>query len=211
MTHSSQQPTGPDPFDKTTWDDDARKYFGIIDQACAEKKDVMLSNGQPAHAVYIIYKFLENAERHVRLFSGQLLCALEGVPVYRNPYIIEAALAFLRKPETALSVILEQELDVPSESPPEAHPFIHAVKEAKENGNIQGALKVYRIWDEDWDILKEVDFAYHWMVMDQQAYRLEKDKEKATAFVNFGDAKKATQLGSLFDTIAERSRELCEV
>lgn len=200
-----------DVFDKETWGEDERKYFEIIDQACLSKKDALLSNGRPEHAVYIIHKFLENAQQKVRLFSGQLLCTLEDVSVYGNPYIIEAAKAFLREPRTTLSVILEKEIDVAPEKSPQDHPLIQAVVAAKEEEAIQGSLKVYRVLEEFSKILKESNFAYHWMVMDEQAYRLENDTEKATAFVNFGDTVKATRLGNLFDDIAQRSKLLCEV
>ena len=199
-----------DIFDESKWGEDERQYFRIIDQACEEKRDALLSNGQPAHAVYIIHKFLENAQQSVRLFTGQLLCSLNGVPVYQNTHIIQAALAFLGKPNTTLSVILEKDIDVPPNGQPQDHPFIQEVTAAKERGEIQGSLKVYRAPKEHIDILHEVNFSYHWMVMDEQAYRLEKDKEKATAFVNFGDTGMSARLSRLFDNIAIRSRLLCE-
>ena len=200
-----------DPFNPTTWDEDAKTYFGIIDKACAEKKDALLSNGQPAHAVYIIRKFLENARQSVRLFTGQLLCALEDVPVYQNMHIIKAARTFLGKSGTTLSVILEKEIDVPLGGQLQDHPLIQAVAAAKEKGEIQGSLKVYQALEEHLNILRETNFAYHWMVMDEQAYRLEKDTEKATAFVNFGDTDRAARLSSFFDSIAIRSTLLREI
>ena len=198
-----------DVFDKSVWGEDERRYFGIIDQACKEKKDALLSNGRPEHAVYLIHKFLENAQQHVRLLTGQLSRTLDGVEVYKNPHIIKAALTFLAKEDTALSVISENDIDVPG--PSQDHPFIQEVTSAKERGDIQGSLKVYRESEEHKTILREANFSYHWMVMDEQAYRLEKDKDKATAFVNFGDKDRATRLANLFDSIAVRSRVLCEV
>ncbi len=206
MTH-----TQIDVFDKKTWGEDERRYFEIIDQACLSKKNALLSNGQPAHAVYIIHKFLKNAQQHVRLFTGRLLCALEDVPVYQNMHIIKAARTFLGKSGATLSVILEKDIDVPPGGQPQDHPFIQAVAAAKESGEIQGSLKVYRALEEHIKILREVNFSYHWMVMDEQAYRLEKDTEKATAFVNFGDTEKAARLSGLFDDIAMRSQVLCEI
>ena len=200
-----------DPFNEETWDEDAKTYFGIIDKACDTKKDALLSNGQPAHAAYIIHKFLENAEHSVRLYSGSLLRVLDKVPVYENPHIINDALTFLKKPDTSLSVVLEGEIDIPSSDESYDHPLIRAVKEAKKKGKIQGHLRVCQALEEHVRTLREAGFAYHWMVMDEQAYRLEKDPEKATAFVNFGNTEKATRLGSLFDKIAQYGEVLYQV
>ena len=200
-----------DPFDQTTWDEDARTYFGIIDQACAAKKNALLSNGQPAHAVYIIHKFLENADRNVRLYSGNLRRELGGVMVYGNPHIVDDVLTFLKNSNASLSVVLEGEIDIPPNDEPCDHPLIRAMRSAKEKGEIQGHLRVCRALEEHVKILRDSDFDYHWMVMDDQAYRLENEKDKAKAFVNFGNADKAARFGSLFDKIAEYGEVLYEV
>ena len=200
-----------DIFDESKWSEDERRYFSIIDQACKEKRDALLSNGQPGHAAYIIYKFLTNAQEDVRLFSGRLRCSLEGVSVYSNSHIIQAAVTFLQKPEGTLSVLLEEEIDVAQGGQVCDHPLIRTVQEAKAQGKIQGVLKVYQGLKDFIDMLKESNFNYHWMVMDKQAYRLENDTEKATAFVNFGDTERAKRLSHLFDSIAHQSMVLCEI
>ncbi len=200
-----------DIFDESKWGEDERRYFSIIDQACEEKRDALLSNGQPGHAAYIIYKFLTNAQEEVQLFSGRLRCSLEGVAVYGNPRIIEAAITFLQQPGRTLSVLLEEEIDVTPGGDACDHPLVQAVQEAKAQGQIQGVLRVYQGLKDFIDMLKESNFNYHWMVMDKQAYRLENDTQKATAFVNFGDTQRAARLSHLFDSIANQSRVLCEI
>ena len=55
---------------------------------------------------------------------------------------------------------------------------------------------------------------WHWMTMDDSAYRLEQDVTKPAAIANFGDSDYASALVEIFDTIAsdeKKNRVLTEV
>lgn len=194
-----------DPFDRKTWGNNEREYFGIIDKACADKRNAILSNGKPAHAAYIIVKFFENATQRIRLFSGHLTRQLEGVSIYESPHIINAASVFLNRPGTSLSILLEKDIDVPLGKTVKDHPFIRGIEAA---GVSDGQVIIKKVHLNFLKILRDNNYAYNWMVMDEQAFRLEMDPDKVEAYVNFGDPPFAKGLGHTFDALFERSSEL---
>lgn len=196
---------GIDVFDKDRWTKDEREYFRIIDEACANKHNAVLSNSKPTHAAYIIHKFFENAEQQIRLFSGKLMQNFNGVSVYNNPCIIQKAVEFLRRPGTKFLVLLEKRIDTDS-GEVEDHPLIQTLQ--KEVGNSDSRIEVRQVPPELFEVLSKGNYARNWMVMDNQAYRLEMDAEKAQAYVNFGDPELASGLGRVFDVLFERSRKL---
>ncbi len=197
-----------DIFDKSRWSEDERRYFEIIDQACKDRENEILSNGKPGHAAYIVHKFLDSGKNHIRLFSGTLARTFMGVSVYDNPHIIEAAINFLRREGTTLSILLEKEIDVLPNEEVGDHPLVHAYAKAKKNDPSLGKLIIHQANTKIVQWLREKNYARNWMVMDEQAYRLESDADHATAFVNFGDPDTAQLLARTFDFVAERSDQL---
>ena len=62
-----------DVFDQTGWTNEERDYFALVDEAAADSKNMLIGNGNAKHATYLMDKFLQRAEREVRLFSGGLV------------------------------------------------------------------------------------------------------------------------------------------
>lgn len=191
-----------DAFDDRTWDRAERAYFDYVDEVMARGKDERFSNGKPWHAVYLIFKFLQAAQQRVRIFSGTLVRSTDdGVRVYDEPRVIEAACGFLRRKGTALRIALEKDIDSPGHDP-NRHPLVAAVRHLKEDEQLRGSLEIRRVNEETLDSLRERDVLHHMMLMDERGWRLETDPNPTDvkAIVNAGNDEEAAILGRAFDT-----------
>ena len=189
-------------FDDRTWDRAERAYFDYVDGVMARGKDERFSNGKPWHAVYLIFKFLQAAQQRVRIFSGTLVRTThDGVQVYDEPRVIEAACGFLRRPGTALRIALEKDIDSPDHDA-DRHPLVTAVRQLKDQDRLRGCLEVRRVNEETLDSLRERNVLHHMMLMDERGWRLETDPNPTDvkAIVNAGNAEEAGILGRAFDT-----------
>ena len=192
------QPT-LNPFDESTWNQDERYYFEYIDRACDKRLNENISNGRVEHAAYIIWKFLTTATEHVRIYSGKLSRELNGVSVYGNPHIIRAMEGFLAEPDRRCQIVIAQELDVGQGETPRDHPIVRATQAMMDEGTLRGDLEIRRAPAEGMAFLREKNFNNHWMTMDDHAYRIETNRERAGAHVNFNHPRTADALMRLFD------------
>ena len=55
-------------FDEDTWTEDEVFYFRSVDLLWNERSSAPISNGRPLHAVYLLHKFFEDAQKEVRIF-----------------------------------------------------------------------------------------------------------------------------------------------
>ena len=187
-----------DPFNSTTWSDNERAYFESVETACRERRNTPISNGLPEHAAFIIRLFLANAQRTVRLVSGGLPVKYEDrVPVFGSFYVVAAAMDFLTRPKSEFQVIVHGELsDV---STIDNHPLVWMAKRLGEEGRLTGTLVVKKLSDLWERALRDRDMLWHWMTMDESAYRIEGDIKKPAAIVNFGEPEYTAKLAGLFD------------
>ena len=190
-----------DPFEAETWDEKERAYFSEIDAAFSAPGPLLVGNGKPAHAAYLIEKFLTNAERKVRLFSGCLSQRAQGVVLYGNPHIHEAMRGFFAR-SGKLMIVLEDDIDV-GEGRPGNHPMIAAARAwADANSEaLAGFLDIRKASEESIRALVEDDFHHHWMVMDQRVFRLETHIDTYKAAVGFGRPDVAKALAVVFDSL----------
>lgn len=186
---------------------DSLDYYSLLDAALENKTDAVLSNGRPEHARFIIQRFLEHAKGTVRLFTGQLKRTFNGVQIYEDKTIRKVAKEFLGREGTRLAILLQNDIDV-EEGEAENHPLVKDILEAAQRHELKGTLEIRKASDNDVEWLCTSDFPYHWMVMDEEAYRLETECEQAKASVNFGDPKMAEALAKLFDRIFANGRPM---
>ena len=95
--------------------EEERLYFKMIDAAFKAKEDRNISNGKPAHAVYLLHKLLDNAEKSVRIFTGNLSRTFNGVSAFADPEMANAAVNFLRQEHSVLSILVADDLDIDPE------------------------------------------------------------------------------------------------
>ena len=188
-----------DAFDSRTWSADERYYFGYIDRAYAESLDENISNGRVEHAAYIIYKFLMNATRDICIYSGALSRTYNNVSVFGNAIILGAVEHFLARPDSRFQIVVEHALDVGPNETPAHHPVVRTVQAMKQDARLRGQLEIRQAVREGMDFLEEKNFDNHWMTMDDHAYRIETNRERAGAHVNFNHPKTTLALRKIFD------------
>ena len=140
-----------DPFNSASWSEEERAYFTSVERAFRERANMLISNGKPEHAAYLIKLFIANAHANVRLVSGGLpLMYGEGTPVFGSYDVVAALLNFLSRPNTSLHVLVHGKLKGVSSI--DEHPFVWAAEMLKERGELKGCLKVQQI-SEHWKAL----------------------------------------------------------
>ena len=177
------------------------EYRLVVDKAVEDAIDMPISNGRPEHAVYLMQKMLENASEVVRVFSGQLTREFEGVSAYGGDEILGAARAFLGR-GGKMKVLLEKPIDVDRGQSWTDHPL---VKMALSIVPHSSHFEVKQVLDRDLDELREAKALYHWITVDQRAYRLELDTRMARAIANFGNPRTAKALVVLFDDLFSKA------
>ena len=186
-------------FPVETAEVDERLYFEMINTALEARENKLISNGKPAHAVYLLNKFLASAERSVRIYTGKLSRVFDGVLAYGDPQLARSAIQFLQKENSSLSIMIAEDPDVEEGQSIEDHPLLAAISKAA----IRGSVNVSRGNPDDLE-----GFNYHFIVMDEEAARVEYDTDKVQAFVNFGYSETGARLARLFDAYQRNSTPL---
>ena len=50
-------------FDKNTWTESGRFYFDYVEKMLEKEANIVVRNGRPLHAVYLIEAFLRKAQK----------------------------------------------------------------------------------------------------------------------------------------------------
>ena len=183
--------------------DEERHYFQLIDKKIQAREDEIISNGRTAHAVYLLFKFFENAQKSIEICCGSLAKELEGVRVYADNTLAIAAINFLQKEDSELSILVVDGIDGAEAGGALNHPFLAAINRAD---NIKGKATVAKLSEEAYK-----SFPYHFLVMDKSAVRIETDPKKVQAYVNFGDKPFGMSLAQIFSEFKAASSPLIEL
>ena len=180
-----------------------RAYFEMIDRVIEAPDGELVSNGKPAHAVYLLYKFLDSAKRTVRICSGRLERVPEKWRAWSDEELAKAAIRFLSRQDTSLSILIvdEKGIDVDPDQEAADHPFIQAIQNAKDT--IKGAITVTEVNPD-----MRMHVPHHFLVMDEEHARVETEPDKIKAYVSFNDPDFAKLLASAFDSYQQGSETL---
>ncbi len=165
-----------------------RDYRAKVQEAARLRDGEPLYNGSLDHAAVLAEEMFNNAETDVNILSGNL-----NARVYGTSNIIEKARQFLSDTDHKIRIILEN----PDKVDPVDHPFI------REFGNKNDDVEFRSLPD---DMKDEIN--YHFIVMDSDSYRFEKDKGDPSAIAAFGDITGGKNLTSVFDTLWNESKEI---
>ena len=183
-------------FDESKRTEGETLYFGMIDRAMDAQEYRVISNGKPAHAVYLIYKLFKAARREVKVLTGRLARTLDGVLAWGDPEVCVVAVDFLRR-GGRLSILIDEELDC-SDGP---HPLLVAVVDA----GLEDRLTLAQPQED----FRESSWSHHFLLMDGTALRIETDAEKAEAVVNFNDPELVGKISDVFDDWLSNAERMC--
>ena len=178
-------------------DNDEQTYFKIIDEAMQSDQPRVISNGQAAHAIYLIYKFLDSATESVKIYTGSLKQHLKGnLLAYADKTVTDAAIRFLRDPDARLTIVIADELDIQEGQSLLDHPMVARIHESSVNGQFTLLHETGQV----------NNYPEHLLIMDDKAVRVETEPQDTKAFVSFGDR----ELGELANRVFEGIRRNCE-
>ena len=180
--------------------EEERLYFEMIDRAVDSGDRRVISNGRPAHAVYILCKFLEIAQHRVVICTGRLRRAFNGVMAYEEPGLIDRTINFLRRGGT-LDVLVLDKLDIDPGQTIHDHPLLDALSRTDLG---HGRATISRF-----DGPLAGPDAYHFVVANGRAVRIEVNPEEAEAYVKLRDPNICAGLERVFgDRVALGERLL---
>ncbi len=144
-------------------------------------------NGSLDHAAIIVEEMFSHATRDVSILTGEL-----NARVYGPDEVVEAARLFLADSETRVRVMLEEK----NNEAAGRHPFRHAFAD---HPHVEFRYVPPQIQE---------TYKFHFMVMDDDSYRFEQDKNQPAAIAAFGDPDGAGSMRHVFGMIWDKSEKL---
>lgn len=160
-----------------------------VKAAAAVKANKPLYNSSLDHAAVLAEQMFFSAEKEVCLLSGEL-----NPKVYGRDDVVEAATLFAADPDHKLNILLEET----SADDRAGHPFFDEFF-TKKRDNVKFRLAP--------KALQEA-YKFHFMVVDSDSYRFERDKSEPTAVAAFGDSEGGENLREIFETLWKSSKVL---
>ena len=197
-------------FDRVLEDDTAAYFDAFNDKVYASKPD-LLGNSNPSHAVYVLKRFIDLAQRELRLYTGCLQqvsdrFGYEGLRIYSDPNLIESFRDFLSKSsQNSLKIVVEDEIDGSNGS----HPLIECFKSIKSSGKSSGKVELRKIEKKLRDEMERLEANRHLVLVDNSFMRTEISHEKSAAILLFHDSENITPISNFFDeTLWSRSTSI---
>lgn len=141
-------------------------------------------NGSTEHAAVIAENMFAKANNSVRILNGKM-----NARVYASEGVREQISLFLADDDHKLKILIEDF----SEGNLTDHPFFDDFLDYQ-NVIVRGLAP---------EIARDIKF--HFLVMDEDSYRFERDKEKHEAVAAFGESKGAKNLIGVFDQLWDAS------
>ncbi|WP_417824395.1 hypothetical protein [Thalassospira lucentensis] len=152
-------------------------YTKKVRLVALERDGKPIYNSSLDHAAILSAAMFEHASNEVCILTGKL-----DAKVYGREGVVENARIFLSRPDRKIRVLVEHLEEVDQKD----HPF---TKEFSDNSDVEiRALNV-----------DQHKVPFHFIVMDRDSYRFEKDKNVPSAVAAFGDSKGGENLTRIFD------------
>ena len=153
-------------------------YRRKVKEAALKRSGEPIYNGSLDHASVLASALFEHAREEVCVLSGEL-----NAHVYGTDDVLERARLFLSTRGRKIRVLVEN----PDAIDPKDHPFVHEF-----GGNDDVEFR---------QLSSAVNVPFHFIVMDGDSYRFEKDKSAPTAVAAFGDTAGGENLSRMFDIL----------
>lgn len=160
-------------------------YRERVEKLARKRNGEPIYNGSYDHAAIIVENMFAQARNSVCILSGRL-----NARVYGPTEVVEQAGLFLADPKHTARILVEDGSALSLE-----HPFLSRFWD---NENVQ----IRAVSEKDRAL-----YDFHFLVMDSDSYRFEKDKTVPAAVAAFGDSQGAANLEKVFEVLWTRSTE----
>lgn len=164
---------------------DLARYREHVKNLAAERKGEVVYNGSADHAAVIVEHMFASAHENVRILTGDL-----NAKVYGALPVVQRARQFLGHSDHRLEILVEEHTFNSS------HPLIEEIG-TDEN------VAIYVIPPE-----LSQKIPYHFMTVDNDCFRFEREKNSHAAVAAFGEKETAEHLNSIFDAIVPSCTQL---
>lgn len=161
-------------------------YNQLVRTLALKRDGEPLYNASIDHASIVIENLFKSARRKIEILSGDLNPRVYG----RNEVIQEAMLFLISNPEHRIRVLLEKD----HADARKLHPFFKAF-----SGFANMELRIAP------SELQEM-YTFHFVVVDEDCYRFEGDKNLPAATAAFGDRDGARNLSGIYDYLWNGSK-----
>ena len=158
-------------------------YKNEVKKLAKQRDGQPIYNGSVEHAAVIVENMFAHAHDRMSILTGKLQARVFGREEVR-----EQAALFLADPRNKLQILIEEDVALTFE-----HPFL---EQFWRDSNVE-----VRHVPPD----QQEAYNYHFLVMDGDSYRFEKDKDEPTAVAAFGDAEAAHNLEDIFEYLWENA------
>jgi hypothetical protein len=170
------------------------QYRSYVQQIAHERPSSVILNRSPEHASIIFEQLFLRAEYKVCILTGAL-----NSKVYGESSVLNAIEAFLRRsPQARLEIVSEEPI-------PTNHPVLSRLQAAGLNAQASLSTLTKQIADQT---------PLHFAVVDGQHFRMESDKTKFEALVQFGNPALGSDMQRLFEdlkrTCAQQQQRILE-
>lgn len=169
------------------------EYKAYIDRLAGSKSPDMINNSSSEHASVLASAMFKYGASGVNIFTGQL-----HPETYSTDYVVNQAAVFLQK-GGSLRVLIQDSEDKISSENIKNHPFLNMLK--KKECPVQ-QVSFHRV---DKDVADKTP--YHFMYMDDYAFRFEPNNQEPVAFASFNKPDVARKLAAIFDNIWQNHSE----
>jgi hypothetical protein len=157
------------------------RYHQLLVSHLDSRKGDPFPNGTSEHASLLVKEFFRTATRSIRILTTDL-----NARVYGTPDIVAVARQFLASREHVLEVIFDGEI---GQDEITYHPLLGHV-------GCKNNVHLWRLTPEAASGIRS-----HFILMDDDSYRLEPDKERPSGIAAFGDREFSQRLSSIFENL----------
>ena len=169
-----------------------KEYYETIDECSKKDIDLLISNGQPKHAKYLMETIFNKAEKKVLIFTGHLNDYIYGND---DDKLVNNVIVFLDKQNTSLQIIIQENIE---EDIIKAKKIIAFAIEK----NLTNKIQIF-VGN---DAIRNINA--HFAIADDIIYRLEYNHEKTLAEANFNDPATNKELLKIFKVLKNNSKKL---
>ena len=156
-------------------------YMNKVKRLADDRTGEPVYNASLEHAVVILQNMFSHARKSICILTGRL-----NNDAYGHPEVVREARRFLESPDQRIRILFEDEGLLENVA---HHPFL-----AIETG--QEKIEKHFVPKE-----LQQNYQFHFIVVDEDSYRFEPDREKYEAVAAFGDAEGGQNLGRLFEQL----------
>ncbi|MGP1717370.1 MAG: hypothetical protein ACTS9Y_09335 [Methylophilus sp.] len=166
-------------------------YVSMLNDLAQSNSNSIISSVDEHHAAILIVKLFEIADQTVTIFAGP-----QDEYIYTSPEVVHAAARFLQTASAKLNFIFE-DLEKSSVTQKISNPFLEQLHHSI-GASVASKIAIYPA------DMQAKNLLYHFILVDDKAFRFEPDKMTREAFATFNNTAAAACIKTVVDRMLLR-------